>query len=163
MSRTDPLTGLSNRRDMMERLEAESSRFERYGVPFSVLIFDLDDFKLVNDRFGHGSGDRVLRNVASVFRRELRQSDCCSRWGGEEFLILCPGTDLGGATSVGEKCRTAIADARVELREGEVSVTASGGVCAMKPGYDVDGLIRRADEALYRAKAAGKGVLVASP
>jgi diguanylate cyclase (GGDEF)-like protein len=160
MSRTDPLTGLSNRRDMMERLNREASRFERYGTAFSIILFDIDDFKRVNDQYGHDAGDMVLRGVSAAFGKELRRTDSCSRWGGEEFLVLCPEVGAEGAKFVGEKCRNAIAASMVEAKKGEVRVTISGGVASMRADLDIDRLIRHADEALYRAKASGKNTLV---
>lgn len=160
MARTDPLTGLPNRRDMIERLEREIDRFERYRTPFSVIMFDIDDFKRVNDTFGHEAGDKVLRNVAMVLGKTLRRTDSCSRWGGEEFLVLCPEIGRAEAWLVGEKCRRAVAAERVELPEGSAAVTLSGGVAAIEGGLDMDGVIRVADDALYRAKAAGKDALV---
>jgi diguanylate cyclase (GGDEF)-like protein len=159
MARTDPLTSLPNRRDMMERLERELSRFERYGTAFTVILFDIDDFKHVNDAYGHDAGDMVLRTVASIFGKELRRTDSCSRWGGEEFLVLCPEIKAEAARRVGEKCRAAIAGAVVEAQKGQVGVTISGGVASMDGGLDLDALIRRADEALYRSKASGKNTL----
>lgn len=160
MSRTDPLTGLPNRRDMMERLDREVRRFERYGTPFSVILFDVDDFKQVNDNYGHEAGDKVLRNLAEVFGRELRRTDSCARWGGEEFLVLCPEIALADARKAGEKCREAISASAVHVDSGEIHITLSGGLCSIEEGLDVDTIIRRADEALYRAKASGKDNLV---
>ncbi len=159
LARTDPLTGLPNRRDMMERLAREVARFDRYGTLFSLILFDIDDFKLVNDRYGHETGDKVLRNVASIFGRELRKSDTCARWGGEEFLVLCPETGTVEAVIVGEKCRKAIAESAVEARECRIGVTVSGGVSAIAAGFDIDALIRGADDSLYRAKDAGKNLI----
>jgi diguanylate cyclase (GGDEF)-like protein len=159
MARTDPLTNLSNRRDMVERLDREVLRFERYGTSFSVILFDIDDFKRVNDHFGHDAGDRVLKGVAFAFLRELRRSDGCSRWGGEEFLLLCPETGIEEARVVAEKCRQAVAALAVESVEGEIRITLSGGVAAMSEGLSRDSLIQLADQGLYRAKAAGKNTL----
>lgn len=159
MARTDPLTNLSNRRDMVERLDREVLRFERYGTGFSVILFDIDDFKRVNDRFGHDAGDRVLKGVAFAFLSELRRSDGCSRWGGEEFLLLCPETGIEEARIAAEKCRKAVAALSVESVEGEIRITLSGGIATMAEGQSRDSLIRLADERLYRAKAAGKNTL----
>jgi diguanylate cyclase (GGDEF)-like protein len=160
LARTDPLTGLSNRRDTMERLDSELSRLDRYGTIFSVVIFDLDDFKRVNDLYGHNTGDQTLRMVARVFGSELRKTDLCGRWGGEEFLIICPATERAEAFTVAEKCKRAVAADRVETKSGEVRITMSGGVCAAEKGLDLDTLIRRADDALYRAKGSGKNTIV---
>ena len=92
LAHTDGLTGLSNRQDAMEKLEAESSRAERHGGRFSVVIADVDDFKLVNDTLGHEAGDRLLSHLGRVFRSTMRREDTCARWGGEEFLFLLPET-----------------------------------------------------------------------
>ncbi len=163
MARTDSLTGLSNRRDMVERLDREFSRFGRYGAIFSLILFDLDDFKQINDRHGHDVGDQALRTVAYVFGKELRKTDVCSRWGGEEFLIVCPETGPAEAFLVGEKCRRAIGACSMHSREGELRVTVSGGVCGAEPGLGIDELVKRADDALYRAKDSGKDAIVSWP
>jgi diguanylate cyclase (GGDEF)-like protein len=163
MARTDILTGLSNRRDMVERLERELSRFDRYGTTFSLILFDIDGFKSVNDRHGHNFGDEALRTVAYVFGQELRRTDICGRWGGEEFLVLCPETGATEAFLVGEKCRRAIAACAMESKEGEVHITMSGGVCGAENGLTIDDLVKRADDALYRAKAAGKDNIISWP
>jgi diguanylate cyclase (GGDEF) domain len=159
MARTDPLTSLSNRRDMVERIDRETDRFERYGTVFSVILFDIDDFKRVNDRFGHDAGDRVLKAVSHAFLDETRRCDSCSRWGGEEFLILCPQTDAAEALVVAEKCREAVADLCVEHRDGTIKATVSGGIASIAPGLARDALINKADEGLYLAKSAGKNTL----
>ncbi|HUW41990.1 MAG TPA: diguanylate cyclase [Rectinemataceae bacterium] len=163
MARTDALTGLSNRRDMVERLDRELARFSRYGAVFSIILFDIDDFKPVNDRHGHDVGDQALRTVAYVFGQELRKTDVCARWGGEEFLILCPETRSAEAFLVGEKCRRAIGASSMHSREGELRVTMSGGICGAEPGLTVDELVKRADDALYRAKASGKNIIASWP
>jgi diguanylate cyclase len=159
MARTDPLTNLSNRRDMVERLDREVSRFERYDAEFSVILFDIDDFKHVNDLYGHDAGDRVLKAMALSLLHELRRTDSCSRWGGEEFLLLCPETGADEARVVGEKCREAVAKLLIQTEDGEIGITLSGGVASMRKGLDRDALIRLADEGLYRAKASGKNRL----
>ncbi|MGO8692143.1 MAG: diguanylate cyclase [Rectinemataceae bacterium] len=163
MARTDTLTGLPNRRDMVERFDREILRLDRYGTTFSLVLFDLDDFKDVNDCHGHNFGDEALRIVAYVFGRELRRTDVCGRWGGEEFLVLCPETGPAEAFLVGEKCRRAIGASAMESREGEVHITMSGGVCGAEKGLTMDDLVKRADDALYRAKAAGKDNIVSWP
>lgn len=156
IARTDPLTGLANRRDTMERLQKELARFRRYGTPFSVILFDLDDFKSVNDSFGHNVGDAALRTVAQVFGAELRDTDSCGRWGGEEFLVLCPETQAEDALIVAEKCKKVLAGTAIECKDCELHLTMSGGVCSAVSDIDLDNLVKRADDALYRAKAEGK-------
>ncbi len=156
MARTDGLTKLASRRDMIERIEKEFIRYARYGSPFSLIIFDADDFKSVNDSYGHNVGDQTLRTIASVFGRELRRTDTCGRWGGEEFLVLCPETALEEALTVAEKCRLAVEVTAVETATAEVRLTISGGVAAIERGLGMDELIKRADDALYLAKLEGK-------
>lgn len=154
LAHTDPLTGLLNRRAMMDKLEIEVARCERYGGLFSIALFDVDDFKAVNDTYGHDVGDEVLKSIADQFRQAVRRSDSCARWGGEEFLVLYTQTDIADALSGAEKCRAAIAALRVGERA--IRVTTSGGAAVFRPGSEVSTLLREADRALYRAKAVGK-------
>src|SRR5690606_711303 len=105
---TDALTGLPNRRFIIDRLQQEWALFARKGVPFSVLLLDIDHFKAVNDERGHDVGDRVLQRVAQILRREIRTEDTVGRFGGEEFLIIAPVLDLEGATAVAERVRAAV-------------------------------------------------------
>lgn len=150
----DELTGLYNRRYAMEALATERSRAERLSQPFSVCVLDIDHFKSVNDRFGHAAGDAVLRRLAELVPAELRGVDVFARTGGEEFLILVPGTGREGAQACAERVRR-----RVE--EGEFAplgraLTASLGVATYRPGEALDALLARADQALYQAKAQGR-------
>jgi diguanylate cyclase (GGDEF)-like protein len=149
---TDYLTGLPNRREATLRLEREIQRSARYGSPLAVVLTDLDDFKGVNDRFGHEAGDQALQRAAEVLLETLRSTDVCGRWGGEEFLIALPGVELGGGLDAAERLRRALA-------EGDAappSLTASFGVTAFVRGDDVESLLRRADAALYEAKRRGR-------
>lgn len=154
----DFLTGLANRRQFMTRLEEAHSRLQRDAEQGnSVLILDLDLFKSVNDRYGHATGDAVLQRVAAALRDGLRTEDVAARIGGEEFAILLPGTDLSMAAVLAERLRQSIGEASVDGVKGGISVTVSIGVAAML-GTDLcaDQVLQRADEALYRAKAAGR-------
>jgi diguanylate cyclase (GGDEF)-like protein len=154
---TDPLTQLANRRRFMEALTSELSRVERFGGPLSLVLADLDDFKRINDRFGHPAGDEVLRQTARVLTQSLREVDLPARIGGEEFAILLPETQLAGAERLAERLRGAVAALRVGASRGEpVEVTASFGVAAHREGWTDADLLRAADAALYRAKLAGK-------
>ena len=156
---TDELTGLSNRRQMERALDREFDRRRRFETPLGLVLLDIDDFKKVNDTFGHPQGDEVLVQVARVLREESRDIDEPIRMGGEEFAVLLPQTDLKGAAELAERTRTAIQELRIpRLDEGpDLRVTSSFGVAAV-PGSasDKQGLIAVADAALLRAKRAGK-------
>jgi diguanylate cyclase (GGDEF)-like protein len=146
----DPLTGCLNRRAMTERLEGELLRFRRYDRKFSMVLLDLDRFKVINDRWGHAAGDEVLSKVAQVLHGALRGGDSLSRWGGEEFLVCLPETPLVEAARLADRLRDLVADQTFGF--ADVSVTFSGGVAEVGPGESIDALCRRADQALYRAK-----------
>lgn len=153
LSRTDPLTKLHNRLRLDEILESEINRSRRYGSALSVVMVDLDNFKTINDHHGHQVGDRVLVNVAKILRIGLRKTDSVGRWGGEEFLLILPHTDIGRAVDVAEKVRRALEESAV----GDVShVTASFGVSSFMPGDSCLRILARADEALYDAKRSGR-------
>ncbi len=152
-ARTDPLTMVANRLRLDEALFRELSRFERTQVPFSVILLDLDRFKQVNDTYGHHAGDMVLRSVAEILENNTRAHDLTGRWGGEEFLIICPSTSGEGSVSLAEHLRIAIME---KVYEEVPSQTASFGVAIVVSGDSVNDLIRRADKALYRAKEGGR-------
>ncbi|MEA3117802.1 MAG: hypothetical protein QOI13_1072 [Paraburkholderia sp.] len=153
----DGLTGIANRRYLETRLRDEFSRWQRYGGELSVLLFDLDHFKSINDRFGHAVGDTVLRVIAQRVADAVRAQDVFGRFGGEEFALLLPCTTLADAMIVAEKIRLAICDAPVEAEGVRVSVTASVGAAAARPGLPTgDVLINEADAALYSAKRQGR-------
>jgi diguanylate cyclase (GGDEF)-like protein len=154
---TDELTGLVNRRRFLAALEAEVVRARRLGGPLTVVLADLDDFKPINDRFGHHAGDAVLVGFADVIRDHVRDVDVAGRLGGEEFALLLPETDLDGAQSGAERLRRSLAERDLPLTDGHVErVTASFGVAQLGAGQSGDELLRAADAALYRAKAEGK-------
>ncbi len=157
---TDYLTGLLNRRAVFTLLEHERRRQARTPSPTSLVMVDLDHFKRVNDRWGHQVGDRVLVALADFLRSELRAQDAVARWGGEEFLILLPETDLDGAARVAEKIRRGFGDAPRVVDGTEVAVTLSIGAARLDPAQPVDESIRRADLALYRAKEEGRNRIV---
>ena len=159
MSRTDALTGLHNRRHLDEELLRQRSIASRHRDPLSVMILDIDHFKRINDSYGHPVGDRVLRAFADLLRAELRVADVAGRWGGEEFLIIMPRTDIDGAFEVGERLRRATAAKAVPVGDLSVSVTVSGG-CAVSMGQPTDALLRLADACLYQAKASGRDKIV---
>ena len=155
-ARSDGLTGLANRRHCEERLLAEVARSERYETPLAIILCDIDEFKAANDTHGHAFGDLVLQRFADVLRETLREIDVCSRWGGEEFLIVLPGTTLPGATEAAERIRTAFAALELAAGDATAQMTASFGVAGFVAGVDALELIRIADEALYEAKRRGK-------
>jgi diguanylate cyclase (GGDEF)-like protein len=155
----DPLTGVANRRRVMAELERGIAFAAREARPFAVLIFDLDHFKRVNDTFGHQAGDEVLRVVTARVSAQLRGQDLLGRFGGEEFLVLLPGTDAAGAVVVGERIRAEVAGSPVRCGDHRVAVTVSIGVCARVPGPEPqqgERMVAEADLALYAAKRGGR-------
>jgi diguanylate cyclase (GGDEF)-like protein len=158
LSQTDGLTGIWNRRHLMEIGEVELDRARRYRIELGCIMLDLDHFKLVNDQHGHLVGDQVLSAVALQLQQDLRKCDLAARYGGEEFMLLLPQTGLGGARTVAERQRLAVAALRVPAGTAEVRPTVSLGVAAYPthPAENIEDLFRHADQALYRAKEAGR-------
>jgi len=162
-ARIDGLTGLANRRACEDQLHGELARVERFGGPLAVVIADLDDFKEVNDQFGHPAGDVVLREFARILEEGIRDVDLAARWGGEEFVLLLPGTDTSGAASVADRIRVALQSRLVLSAEGEpIPMTASFGVAGFPEAASAQALIAAADAALYAAKRDGKNRVTAS-
>jgi diguanylate cyclase (GGDEF)-like protein len=160
----DGLTGLPNRRQCEETLASELARLERFGGPLAVVVTDLDWFKDVNDRHGHPSGDAVLREFAQLLQESLRDVDLAGRWGGEEFLLVLPGTDLAGGARVAVRIRQALAGRIVLSGDGSpIPVTASFGVAATPPASTAAELFSAADAALYEAKRNGKNRVETAP
>jgi diguanylate cyclase (GGDEF)-like protein len=160
---TDELTGLSNRRRFQEALAAEVERSKRFDQPVGLVMLDLDDFKAINDTYGHPQGDVVLREVAKILRETSREIDEPARYGGEELAVVLPGTDLAGAYNLAERVRVGIERLEIPLLNGEgtIRVTASCGVATLPAlAYDQRSLVEAADEALYRAKRTGKNKTV---
>ena len=156
----DELTGAYNRRYALEALAVERSRAERLSQPFSIWLIDVDHFKAINDRFGHAAGDAVLRHIAQAVPTELRGVDLFARFGGEEFLVVVPGTGAEGAAACAERVRSRIAAAAgAGLPEG-LALSGSIGVATYRPGETLEALLARADQALYRAKAQGRNRVV---
>ena len=153
----DALTGLANRRHADDTLSTELARAERAGGQVGLILADVDDFKDVNDRHGHPTGDIVLRDLAATLRETVREIDIPARWGGEEFAVILPNTGLEGAAQLAERLRFALAEREIASADGfPVHVTASFGVAASGPSMTAGLLVEAADEALYRAKRAGK-------
>lgn len=153
----DSLTGCFNRRHALEVMDAELRRARRSKLPLSLLMFDLDLFKVINDRYGHLCGDAVLATVGQRMNAVLRGSDVKCRYGGEEFLVLLPDTPLAGARRVAETLQREFAENPVKWNSDLIAVTASFGLTGITPGeVDPKAIIGRADAALYRAKQAGR-------
>lgn len=164
---TDELTGLANRRRFQETIEAEVARSRRFGQAVGLVLLDIDDFKAVNDTYGHQQGDAVLREVARVLRASSRDIDEPARYGGEELAVVLPGTDLEGAHRLAERMRERIEALRLPVlgdpSAAPLRVTASFGAAAVpEAAQDVRGLVAAADEALYQAKRSGKNRTVSA-
>lgn len=161
MALTDPLTELPNRRSLMTELARELALSARFGLPVAVIEFDLDNFKEINDVYGHQAGDRVLIAVASSVQRRLRATDVIGRLGGEEFLILAPGTALPEATRLADEFRLAL-HGRPMARD-RAWVTASFGITVYEPGDTPEAMLARADAAMYAAKRGGRNRVEPAP
>jgi len=157
----DELTGLHNRRFLLEVLAREQARAKRMNTGYSVCLFDIDHFKSINDTLGHAAGDAVLKHFAFVSNAGLRGVDVLGRYGGEEFLLILPDTGQAGACAAGERVRAHIEGADFPLLPAGRRVTVTVGVAASRPGEDGQALIGRADGALYEGKAAGRNRVVA--
>jgi two-component system cell cycle response regulator len=156
LSRTDALTGLANRRHIEERLRELAASSRRHGHELGVIMFDIDHFKAVNDTIGHAGGDAVLREFSRRLHEALREEDTAGRWGGEEFLVLAPISDLEGTLQLGERVCESVSSVPFTLPDGgTLDVTVSGGA-ATGTGDDPEELVRRADAALYEAKESGR-------
>jgi diguanylate cyclase (GGDEF)-like protein len=163
VSTQDPLTGLANRRLMLDRLEAEASLAERRSVMFSLALIDIDYFKRINDTFGHDIGDEALVCVARYLAAGLRAYDVCARWGGEEFMILFPETNSYTAAEIAERLRQQLAVLKCNSLPGDVYLTASFGIAEHQKGLPIKETIKRADNALYAAKHAGRDRVEIAP
>ncbi len=152
----DPLTGLPNRAAWSERLDHEVNAWHQRGNSLSLAMLDLDHFKRINDGYGHLAGDKVLKIIANVLRKRLRPTDFIARFGGEEFVLLMPDSALADALAVGDVLRVAIEACPFHFKGEPVTITVSMGVAQFQPGERSDLVLKRADEALYRAKAAGR-------
>jgi diguanylate cyclase (GGDEF)-like protein len=162
ISRTDVLTGLANRRQLDEQLQRYYQGTPVHGrTALGVILLDIDHFKLVNDTHGHPVGDVVLREVSRRLQGELRAGDVAGRWGGEEFLVLLPRTDLDALVHAAERIRLAVADVPVAAGEISVAVTVSAG-CVAGPGGSPEELVHQADICLYQAKLGGRNRVVST-
>lgn len=162
LANTDPLTGLCNRRNMFDELDRAKLRFDRENVNFCLILLDVDNFKYVNDDYGHTSGDVVLVEVSEIIKSTLRKDDIICRWGGEEILVLLNNTELESAISVAEKIRVNVCQKEIKFDELVINVTVTAGVCSSDDAATVGELIRVADKYLYKGKASGKNCVVSS-
>ncbi len=164
---TDDLTQAHNRRYFLDLAEFELARARRYGERFSLVMFDLDRFKEINDTYGHLAGDEVLRRVSTLSRASLRASDLFARYGGDEFTILLPATQLTQAQEVISRLQHRLADHQITYQGRSFSSSLSAGIVLFDPQVDaaitLDALLQRADEALYAAKQKGGNAIAASP
>jgi diguanylate cyclase (GGDEF)-like protein len=155
----DPLTGLPNRRALMERLQHQWARIERHGGQLSFIMADIDHFKRVNDAHGHQIGDKMLQEVAAAIAQQCREVDLPARYGGEEFAIVVADETTSGAARLADRCREEITKVRVTADSETVAVTASFGVADANNLPSLEALMKQADEALYQAKQAGRNLV----
>jgi diguanylate cyclase (GGDEF)-like protein len=156
----DELTKLPNRRRMQDILYQEISRFRRTEHPFCIAMVDIDHFKSVNDTYGHECGDLIILKVAEKIKNILRAQDVCARWGGEEYLILLPETNLVPGEKIAERLRIAIQEMTVDYEKQKIAVTASFGIQEFRKKDNLMDCLREADKKLYRAKADGRNRIV---
>jgi len=163
LATTDTLTKLFNRRKMLELIDQEVVRFQRDKKNFLLVITDIDHFKQFNDNYGHDCGDYVLQQVSLLMKHSLRQQDVVARWGGEEFLIMLPETEMEGGIQAIEKLRETLANTSYEYKGNQFSVTMTFGVTIYDGSCDVDTCIKHADEVLYAGKRGGRNRVVSTP
>jgi diguanylate cyclase (GGDEF)-like protein len=157
LANLDSLTGLYNRQAILSKLREVINRAKRYKEDFSLSMLDVDLFRRVNDRYGHLTGDEVLEKIATLIRQNIRNTDVAGRYGGEEFIIILPQTDLSSALVVVERIRSVIENAEMKDSAGNVfAITVSLGLSSWGPGEDAHSLVSRTDEALYKAKENGR-------
>jgi diguanylate cyclase (GGDEF)-like protein len=160
MAKNDALTGVMNRNGFRDVLVREIDEFQKTGAPLSVILFDIDLFKQVNDTYGHTAGDEALQRVSAIAAANIRKSDSLVRWGGEEFVILCPGTAASNAALLAEKLRRQIKDTPIGYASGACSLTCSFGVAEMRAREAMEAVFERVDSALYEAKRTGRNRVV---
>jgi len=162
MTIMDGLTGIHNKRYLVEQLDRELSRATRHGRPLSMVICDIDHFKLVNDEFGHLAGDYVLKEVAQLAKSRIRPDDVIARYGGEEIAVILPETDVAGGVRIADQLRAIIDDETFVFEDEYIDVTISCGVAQLQPGWRAYEFVRAADMQLYEAKRAGRNCVCPS-
>ncbi len=160
ISNSDSLTGVFNRRHMEQRIREEFNRYNETGMEFSLILIDIDFFKAVNDKYGHDCGDKLLVEIVRDIGGAVRQNDIVARWGGEEFLLLLPGTRGEQAAKLAERVRKAVEERRHEYGGLSLSATITLGAAVARPGDTLSALIKRADIALYRGKRKGRNLAI---
>jgi diguanylate cyclase (GGDEF)-like protein len=163
MNNKDGLTGIYNRRFFQKRLNEEVQRNKRYDNKLSLIMFDIDFFKKVNDAHGHQCGDAVLQAVTSMTTSIIRETDCFARYGGEEFCCLLPQTDICGATELAKRLRQSIQGQVITCQKKDIKVTVSLGVSEVSTEDSPETFLKRADVALYQAKDSGRNRVVSLP
>jgi diguanylate cyclase (GGDEF)-like protein len=156
MTIVDGLTGVNNKRFLLETLEREIPRARRHERPLTLVMMDIDHFKNINDTYGHLAGDYVLKEQAQLVKSRLRPDDVLGRYGGEEFAILLPETALEGGVAIAEELRSMIQDHSFSFEQEKIQVTMSMGLAQLEDGWDVPSFIKQADERLYAAKREGR-------
>ncbi|HEY9050590.1 MAG TPA: GGDEF domain-containing protein [Gammaproteobacteria bacterium] len=159
-ARTDVLTGISNRRDIMEKLEYENMRAERRQEQYTILLIDIDHFKSINDNYGHDAGDAILYEVANTIKNTLFQRDLIGRWGGEEFLVILPDTNNENAAAAAEKIRVSVQESLIKYGNEYINVSISIGLATSDTNYNPTDYIKAADNCLYQAKSSGRNCVV---
>lgn len=160
LSRTDPLTNLANRRALLESINYEKYRIERSHDTFSIVICDIDDYKSVNDTYGHNAGDFILKEVSRLIDHALRKQDLVGRWGGDELLMILPQTEVAGGRILADNIRKKISSTKFEYREYTIKITMSFGVAEFDASTSLHECIKNADDCLYKAKELGKNKVV---
>ncbi len=160
MSETDEMTGLRNRRSFKKAITAELKKAIRYSRSFSIMMIDADNLKAINDQFGHGTGDKLIKSVAESIRESLRDSDILARFGGDEFIVMLPETDAGHAQEAGERIRKSVENTSFSVDGNRISSTVSIGIASYpQDSTAIEDLLGKADEALYQSKGLGKNVV----
>ena len=160
IANTDPLTGLYNRRTMTRHIIDFFSDYEITRQPFSIIICDIDDFKIINDTYGHECGDEVLRSLSQIYENLTRDKDFLCRWGGEEFLILLKNTDLNDARTIADRIRANVENSEIIYNDTTIKITITLGVASVTEKQDYNALFKLADERLYIGKNSGKNIVV---